>query len=243
MSARVTVVVPARDAEATIGATLASILGQEGGPPRVIVVDDASSDATAATAAAFGDAVRVLPGLGRGPGAARNRGVTEARTPYLAFCDADDTWPAGRLRDDLALLDAEPATAAVLGRTRFDADHPGLLAGMHFDGDDRAALIPHFGAVTMRAADFARVGPIAEDLANYEDYEWFLRARERRIPLVTVDRVSLHRRIHEGSTSRRNPPAPGDLLAMLQRSVRRRSATDGTRDLPTLTAMRKEPTP
>jgi glycosyltransferase involved in cell wall biosynthesis len=240
----VTVVIPARDAQDTIRATISSILGQDAGAPVVVVVDDASADRTAEAAADVDPArVRVLRGRGAGPGAARNLGVVAASTPYLAFCDADDTWPASRLRADLALLATEPATAAVLGRTRFDADSPDLLEGMVFDDDDRTALIPHFGAVTLRTEAFHRVGPIAEDLANYEDYEWFLRVREHHVPLVAVDRISLYRRIHESSTSRRNPPSPTDLLGMLQRSVRRRARVDGSRDLPTLTALRKDPSP
>ena len=75
-------------------------------------------------------------------------------------------------------------------------------------------------------------------LTNYEDYEWFLRAREKRMGLVTHDRVALWRRVHEGSTSRVNPPSSSDLLAVLRQSLGRRP--DGVRrSLPTLTDLRR----
>ena len=49
-----TVVVPARNAESTLGATVASLLGQEGGAPRVLVVNDASEDDTSGVAEVAG---------------------------------------------------------------------------------------------------------------------------------------------------------------------------------------------
>src|SRR5947208_559248 len=85
------VIIPARDAEPTLDRTLTSICEQELDRPfEVLVVDDGSRDETAAIARRYEPLVSVieLP-QGAGPGAARNRGVTEARAPVLAFTDAD----------------------------------------------------------------------------------------------------------------------------------------------------------
>jgi glycosyltransferase involved in cell wall biosynthesis len=86
----VSAIVPARDAAATIGRTLAALRAQTLGDERyeVIVVDDASADETAAIAERAG--VRVVRmATQRGPAAARNAGVAAARAPVLAFTDAD----------------------------------------------------------------------------------------------------------------------------------------------------------
>ncbi len=93
----VSVVVPARNAAATLRATLESLLLQKGASLEVIVVDDGSTDATAAVAEGLGDdRVRVIRGDARGAAAARNRGAHEANGRFLAFVDADDvvepTW-------------------------------------------------------------------------------------------------------------------------------------------------------
>lgn len=234
----VTVVVPARDAAGTLEHTLGSILGQGPMLSRVIVVDDASSDGTAEVAARFSPRVGVVQGQGLGPAAARNTGVASVVTPYLAFCDADDLWPDARLTRDVRVLESDADLAILLGRTRFDPDEPDLVEGLAFDGDDRTALIPHFGAATMRTSAFHQVGLLEESLSNYEDYDWFLRARECAAGLVTHDRVSLLRRIHVSSTSRRNPPAPRDLLSVLGRSVRRRGIDPES--LPRLDQLRAE---
>jgi glycosyltransferase involved in cell wall biosynthesis len=86
---RVSVVIPARDAEAMIGRTVAAVVAQElDGEFEVVVVDDGSTDATAETARAAGARV-VSNATSRGPADARNAGVAATRAPLLAFTDAD----------------------------------------------------------------------------------------------------------------------------------------------------------
>jgi glycosyltransferase involved in cell wall biosynthesis len=85
----VSVIVPARNASATLGATLDALAAQRfDGVYEVIVVDNASTDATAAQARR--DGVRLLRNdADRGVAASRNRGAAEAAAPLLAFTDAD----------------------------------------------------------------------------------------------------------------------------------------------------------
>jgi len=109
---KVSVIVPARDAAATIGATLAGLAAQERAPDEVIVVDDGSGDATATIAERAG--ATVVRGAGQGPGAARNAGAAAATGDVLAFLDADCEPQMGWLRAGVAALqDAE----LVQGRT------------------------------------------------------------------------------------------------------------------------------
>ena len=86
----VTVIVPCLNAEPTLGEALASVFAQTVPPEEVLVVDDGSTDRSVEVAHSFGPRVRVLRNPGRGPGAARRIGVTEARGRYIAFIDADD---------------------------------------------------------------------------------------------------------------------------------------------------------
>jgi len=85
---RVTVIVPAFNAEATLGACLDSLQRQTLSPVEIIVVDDASTDTTVWKAAEKG--VRILRMLGNGgPGLARNAGAAAASGNILAFIDSD----------------------------------------------------------------------------------------------------------------------------------------------------------
>jgi glycosyltransferase involved in cell wall biosynthesis len=110
----VSVVIPARDAAPTIGATLAGLAAQEHAPDEVIVVDDGSLDGTLELARAAAVVTRVVRGAGDGPGAARNAGAAAASGDVVAFLDADcepqPRWLSAGLR---ALADAD----LVQGRT------------------------------------------------------------------------------------------------------------------------------
>lgn len=99
------IVVPAYNATATLPATLASLLAQDFLDFEIVVVDDGSTDATAACAAAFGDdRIRVVRQANRGLAGARNSGIAAARGRFVGFCDADDLWRPGKLSAHLAHL-------------------------------------------------------------------------------------------------------------------------------------------
>ncbi|HEV2819638.1 MAG TPA: glycosyltransferase family A protein [Solirubrobacteraceae bacterium] len=101
----VSVIVPARDAAATLPATLDALGAQEDPPTyEVIVVDNGSRDDTAALAQQAGVTVLRLS-RGPGPGVARHAGAGAARAPVLAFTDADCAPAPGWLRAGLCALE------------------------------------------------------------------------------------------------------------------------------------------
>jgi glycosyltransferase involved in cell wall biosynthesis len=240
-AADLTVVIPAHDAATTIAEAIESIIVDHDPAPTVIVVDDRSTDATADIAARCG--ATMVTAEGTGPGAARNTGVRHVETGLLAFCDADDWWHDVRITEHLGVL-ADTTIDLVLGRTQYHVDAVtesaasderggagNLLAGQHFDTDDQTVVIPHFGAATLRTEAFHRVGWIDETLSNYEDYEWFYRARDLGLSMLTSDQIAHRRRITTHSTSRLNPPTPANLMAVMQRSLQRRRALGQSGDL------------
>ncbi|MEM1105056.1 MAG: glycosyltransferase family 2 protein [Pseudomonadota bacterium] len=100
MTARITVIIPAFRSAETVGAAVASALGQTV-DCQVIIVDDASPDGTvaAAHAAAQGSPrVSILEQAeNQGPAAARNRAIAAAETEFIALLDADDRMAPDRL--------------------------------------------------------------------------------------------------------------------------------------------------
>ncbi|MGI5218131.1 glycosyltransferase family 2 protein [Nocardia sp. CA-290969] len=84
--------------------------------PRIVVLDNASDDDTTRVAGGF-DGVSVIR-LPRNLGAAaRNLGVTLARTPYVAFCDDDSWWADDALARAERVLDSCPRLGLVAART------------------------------------------------------------------------------------------------------------------------------
>ncbi|NNF89943.1 MAG: glycosyltransferase family 2 protein, partial [Boseongicola sp.] len=96
----VSVIMAAWNAEATVGRAVASALA-EPETAEVLLIDDASTDATVAAArqAAGGDPrLRVIrQQLNYGPAAARNLGLRRSTAPFVALLDADDVFLGGRL--------------------------------------------------------------------------------------------------------------------------------------------------
>lgn len=108
----VSVIMPAWNAAATIARALRSVAVQDALPAEIIVIDDGSTDDTAAIADSFADtflpgALRVLRLPHRGAGAARNAGLAVATRRYVAFLDADDEWVHTKISRSLFYLKME----------------------------------------------------------------------------------------------------------------------------------------
>jgi glycosyltransferase involved in cell wall biosynthesis len=112
---RVSVIIPLYNKAKYITRTLRSVAGQTFEDFETIIVDDGSSDGSGELASEFPDRrFRVLRQANAGPGAARNRGIKEARGEVIAFLDADDEWMPEYLESGLKMLaEFGPEVAAV----------------------------------------------------------------------------------------------------------------------------------
>src|SRR4051812_6017095 len=88
------VVVPTYNRLYLLSRALETVCAQTHADFEIIIVDDGSTDGTREWLASHGAPVpvRVLEQSNRGPGAARNLGIREARGDYIAFLDSDDLW-------------------------------------------------------------------------------------------------------------------------------------------------------
>jgi glycosyltransferase involved in cell wall biosynthesis len=230
---RVSVVVPAYDAQTTVGAAISSALWQTYRDVEVVVVDDGSHDATGAIAGAFGEPVRVVRQENAGVAAARNRGIAEARGELIAFCDADDVWLPRHLDELVATYDLHGGGIATSNcywlfpsgihpsRTRYKGGFPK-------PGRQRLAILQQNFVSTMslfpkRLAD--ELGGFATELEVAEDWDFWLRA------IYAGARISLQPRplalYRWGSESLSAAPARMDehAVAVLRRAAARDDLT------------------
>ncbi len=98
----VSCVIPCYNAAPWLRETLDSVLSQSYPPLEILLVDDGSTDASAAIAASYGSRVQVIRQANRGESVARNRGIDEARGQWVALLDADDRWEADKLEKQWA---------------------------------------------------------------------------------------------------------------------------------------------
>ncbi len=109
----VSVIIPAFNAENSLGHAVESVLSQTHPPLEIIVIDDGSTDRTGQVAGSYADRIVCLRQANRGQGAARNAGLGVARGTMIAFLDADDYWKPGFLQACLDFLAAHRQAIAV----------------------------------------------------------------------------------------------------------------------------------
>jgi glycosyltransferase involved in cell wall biosynthesis len=209
----VSVVIPARNAERTLERAIVSVLAQSWAPDEIIVVDDASTDATGAIARSFEDhGVRTVAiGSQTGAAGARNAGIEAATGTWVAFLDADDVWLPQKLAKQVQIIRARPDASFV-----FCASHEFSPAG-RFLGDTyrgrpvregsgawKALLACNFVAtptVVARRALLLQLGGFDETLKVAEDQDMWIRLALTAPPsYVPESLVRVHVR-HESLSS------------------------------------------
>ena len=90
--------IPAYNIEGYIGRAIKSVLAQTRQADEIIVVDDGSTDGTAARIKKFGGRVHYIHQDKAGVSAARNTGIKAAKHEWIALLDGDDEWLAEKLQ-------------------------------------------------------------------------------------------------------------------------------------------------
>jgi glycosyltransferase involved in cell wall biosynthesis len=109
----ISVIVPVHNGEDFLEDAVASIHRQDYCPLEIVIIDDGSTDGTAGLAATLGNDIHWIYQQHRGPSAARNAGIVMSHGEFIAFLDADDLWPPGKLQAQVELLLASPAADIV----------------------------------------------------------------------------------------------------------------------------------
>jgi glycosyltransferase involved in cell wall biosynthesis len=118
---KISVLIPAYNAEATIKATLDSVLTQSRAPDQIIVLDDGSTDNTASLVGDYQPKVTLFRQRNAGVASARNKLCELAGGDFLAFLDADDVWNPTYLEVQEKLFEGYPdASAFFTGHVDFN---------------------------------------------------------------------------------------------------------------------------
>ena len=144
----VSVIIPTYNRDAWLADAIESILQQRNVSLDIIIIDDGSTDNTAAVAHGYGEApVQYAYQPNAGPAAARNRGLQLAQGDVVGFLDSDDVWVADTLAHPLTYLAKHPMVEAVIG-TLQSMRHLGVKAGQPlFESFDKARWDTNLGSL------------------------------------------------------------------------------------------------
>lgn len=220
--ADVTVVIPSRDRWKLLSRFgLRAALLQEHVAFEVVVVDDGSDDGTAERVAELGDPrVRVIRHKrSLGQASARNTGIAEARTDWVAFLDDDDVWSPLKLR---AQVDAAERAGAAFAWCALVVLDPGLSvldvvpappsAGLASALLARNVLSAGSSTVLARTASLRQAGGFDSALNELADWDLWIRLA-LGAPGVACEDVLVGYQLHSGN---RRLADDGDVLAEYQ---------------------------
>ena len=211
----VSVVVPVRNRERLLPATLESVLAQTLSDWECIVVDDGSTDGTPDVIERYRACDRRIRGVRSRAGSAagaRNHGLRASRGRHVAFLDSDDLFPPDRLEWQVSALERDRDLVLVYGDTlQFDprtgAEAIYLQDGPRPQGPYAFEALLATSAIyapTVRRRAMCDVGGFDESLPSAEDWDAWL-ALSKRGGVSFEPRVALRYRLHAGNKSAHLP--------------------------------------
>jgi glycosyltransferase involved in cell wall biosynthesis len=223
---RVSVIIPAFNAARYIARTLDSLLAQTYPDIEIIVIDDGSTDDTAACVAEYGPRVRYAwqPNSG-GCSKPRNHGIALATGELLVFIDSDDLMAPHRIASEVEALMQHPEANLVFSNYR-DFEDSRIEAISHFDtcarlsrllksqrhANDIVVLTPGVSAELLLTENFGHSSPMIrrpvleavglydEILRASEDFDFQYRVAEAG-PIAVIPQVGWYKRQHQSSMS------------------------------------------
>lgn len=208
-----TVVMPCYNGARFLHAAITSVLEQTRPVAELVVVDDGSTDESVAVVESYraaGHPVRsIVVERNGGPATARNIGIASARTPFVAFLDADDRWEPHHCATLVPLLERHRDAALAFARWRVvDQDAP--TPSVHVPTDQLAAAevvcapmletmlydnLVLQSAVVVRRDALLTSGGYTDGLRYSEDYDLWLRMAHGR-PFVRSNATTCIRVLH-----------------------------------------------
>jgi glycosyltransferase involved in cell wall biosynthesis len=207
----VSVIVPAYNAAAFIGAALDSVLAQTYIAYELIVVNDGSPDTDKLEQALepYRGRITYIKQENRGPSGARNVGILKARGEYVALLDSDDMWEPRYLAEQMKVLLADPTLTVVYSDALLFGDSP--LSGrtfmestptrcpVTFEGMLKWECSVLTSCVVARKRPLLDAGLFDERFMRSEDFDLWLRVLHRGGRIECNRQVLARHRLHAQS--------------------------------------------
>ena len=218
----VSVIVAVRNGERFLTQALESIVQSDYRPIEILVIDGQSTDLTTKIAKTF-SLVRCLQQPTRGIAAAYNFGIQEAKGDFIAFLSHDDVWTQDKLNVQMTYLQEHTTVQYVTAKTKFFCE-PGceIPSGVRAEWLEGEHVSHIMETLLARKSVFHAIGLFNENLSTAEDVDWFARAKDHGVPMMTIPKVLLYKRMHDENLSIRHNQNNKNILSVIKDSLNRK---------------------
>jgi glycosyltransferase involved in cell wall biosynthesis len=213
----ISAIIPVFNCEKYLAAAIESILAQNHQPLQIIVVDDGSTDNSAAVARSFPQVEYHLQDHA-GVATALNKGIGEAKADFISFLDSDDLWIEGKLKRQLEAFANDPELGMVMGSVeQFRETGPdgGPVSLGIFKGYLKIAML-------IRRSALFQVGLFDPQWTTGDFIDWYIRATEKGVKTLMLPEVVARRRIHETNMGILQRDAQTDYARIMRQVLERR---------------------
>jgi glycosyltransferase involved in cell wall biosynthesis len=211
---RVSVIIPTYNSAQYLPQAIESVLAQTYTDYEIIVINDGSTDNTRQVVAPYEEQIRYVYQENQGVSAARNRGLYLARGELIAFLDADDIFLPYKLKEQVAVFDAQPQVGIVNTGFRVIQEDGKTITDVKWweeipDLDQKTWVLykPVLPSAMMFRCDwFERVGGFDSRFTVGEDIDVTFRMICQGCLAAWLPKVTVCYRQHNQSATKRNPP-------------------------------------
>lgn len=223
MMPKISVVIPAYNAELTIKETIQSVQQQTFSDFELIVINDGSTDRTLEILQSIKEPrLRIFSYENGGLPVARNRGISNATGEFIAFLDADDLWTPDKLELQLAALQQHPEAGVAYSWTYYiDEQGKSLFPGIRifYEGNVHADLLLRNFLLNgsnplIRKQAIESVGKFDPTLKSGEDWDFYLRLAASWLFVVVPSYQIFYRQSSSSMSSKVNVMKEANLMVI-----------------------------
>lgn len=217
MNPKIDVVIPVFNGELYLEYTVKSIINQSYKPQAIIIVDDGSTDKTERMCnklKSHHSQIKYIRQTNAGLSAARNSGIRQSKTEYIAFCDSDDIWEKEKLAKQVQLIKSSKfSQLGLIYCDYYNIDEQGkhiTYQSMNLHKDIRGYVLNKLmegnyiassgSGVLVKRECFVEVGMFDEKLTSCEDWDMWIRiAHTYQVDYVNEKLVGIRRSVRSMS--------------------------------------------
>ena len=220
--ADISVILPIYNGEKYLRDCIESIINQSIIPKEILIIDDGSTDKSAAIALQYPQ-LRYHKTLNKGVANARNIGLEMASFDWIAFIDQDDLWTCDSLKSRMHALKDATHSKIVIGRQKwflFGMDTPPSWVKKELMQDSLDGYL--LGCSLIHKDLFELYGNFDDSFRFASDFDWLFRLKDAAENFIQVEDIVLEKRIHELNESRHAKASLAELTKAIYKSVLRK---------------------